>query len=104
MVSGEPAIRRATPAGVNIAEIADFSADEVARIRDLCAHYRLSPAEFYIYAAVSKIAAPAIDRSFNTRVIHVEYLATRQRREYVASAEQNWLESFAKDLKTRFHP
>lgn len=103
MVFGEPAIRPATPADVNIAEMADFSADELARIRELCSYYRLSPASFYIYAAVSKIAAPAIDRTLDARVVHVEYLATRQRRQYVASAGQNWLESFAKDLKTGFH-
>lgn len=74
-------------------ELADFPAEERAQIRKLFAEYKFSPAQFSIYAAIPK--RPTL----NARIVCVEHLPTKQRREYPAASGRNWLDSFAKDLR-----
>ena len=76
-------------------ELADFPAEERAQIRKLFAEYRFSPAQFSIYATTPKTDAA----NLNARIVHVEYWSTKQKREYPAASGQNWLDSFAKDLR-----
>lgn len=76
-------------------ELADFPAEERAHIRKLLAEYRFSPAQFSIYATMPKTDAP----NLNARIVHVAHLYTNQKREYPAASGQNWLDSFAKDLR-----
>lgn len=76
-------------------ELADFPAQERANVRKLLAKYRFSPAEFSIYAAIPDTGAA----NLNARIIHVEHFRTKQKREYPAASGQNWLDSFAKDLR-----
>ncbi len=74
-------------------ELAEFPAGERANIRKPLAEYRFSPSEFSIYVAIPK--RPRL----NARIVCIEHLPTKQKREYPAASGQNWLDSFAKDLR-----
>ena len=78
-------------------ELPDFPADERATIRKLCGEYKVSPAQFSIYATI-----PNVDAPMEARIVYVEHLLLKQKRKYPAGRKVNWLTSFAKDLKAGF--
>ena len=78
-------------------ELPDFPADERATIRKLCGEYKVSPAQFSIYATIPKVDAP-----MDTRIVYVEHLLFKQKRKYHAGRKVDWLASFAKDLRAGF--
>lgn len=80
-------------------ELADFPADERARIRKIVALFGFSPAQFSIYATAPKTDA----QNLNARTVRVEYLPSKKRRAYPAASGENWLDAFAKDLSRFFH-
>ena len=75
---------------------------EAAGILQLYAEHNVEAAYFDISPTTEKIIAPTIDRTLNARVVHVEHLPSGRRRVYTALPGGNWLDSFAKDLKTGF--
>ena len=69
-------------------------------IRRLLAEHGLSPAQFYIVACVPKVDAPGL----TARIVYVDHLPTKAKRQYQAAPGKNWLASFAKDLRNGFQP
>ena len=82
-------------------DLSDFSPDEIANFRRLCAEYKFSPAQFFVYATIPKMDANRM--KLTARIVHVEFLSSKKEKAYPASVEQNWIASFTRDLRSGFY-
>ena len=82
-------------------DLSDFSPDEIAKIRRLCAEYGFSPAQFFVFATIPKMDANRM--KLTARIDHVEFLSSKKENAYPASVERNWIASFTRDLRSDFY-
>ena len=82
-------------------DLSGFPPDEIATFRKLCAEYRFSPAQFFIYATMPKLNAASL--SFSARIVYVEFLPAKKEKAYRAAPKQDWLAAFTQDLRNGFY-
>jgi hypothetical protein len=61
----------------------------------------VSPTKFVVYSMLPSATEPGADWA---RIVYVEFLPTKQQREYPAAApEEDWLETFEQDLTKDYY-